>query len=42
MGTGTFSPEHLHVVVNHLPLIGLAASAIPLLYALLRSESHTL
>ena len=34
------TPEHLHVVLNHLPLIGLAASLLPLLYGLLRKKTE--
>lgn len=42
MGTEVLTPAHLHVAVNHLPLIGLAATLIPLLYGLIRREMHTL
>lgn len=29
------TPEHLHVALNHVPLIGFGAAMIPLLYALI-------
>ena len=34
--------EYLHVVINHIPMIGLATVCVPLLYALVRGERHTL
>lgn len=42
MGSLLLSPEHLHVAVNHLPLVGIAATCVPLIYALVRRERHTL
>lgn len=36
------TPEHLHVALNHLPLIGLAASLLPLLYGLFRKNTEVL
>lgn len=32
------SAEHLHVMMNHVPLIGLAFAAIPLLFALVTRQ----
>ena len=29
------TPEHLHAVLNHLPLLGIASACIPLLYGLI-------
>lgn len=42
MGNTMLTPDHLHVLVNHLPIIGLIATLIPLLYALIRREKNTL
>jgi TctA family transporter len=36
------TPEHLHVALNHLPLVGLAASLIPLVYGLVRKNAEVL
>jgi peptidoglycan/LPS O-acetylase OafA/YrhL len=36
------TPEYLHVILNHFPLVGFMAAVIPLLYALVRREKHTL
>lgn len=36
------TPEHLHAAVNHLPLIGLCAACIPLLYGVLRKQTEVL
>ncbi|MBL8822357.1 MAG: hypothetical protein JNJ77_07195 [Planctomycetia bacterium] len=36
------TPEHLHVALNHLPLIGLAASLLPLCYGLLRKNTEVI
>jgi peptidoglycan/LPS O-acetylase OafA/YrhL len=35
-------PEHLHAAMNHLPLVGLLAACIPLLYGLLRRNKHVI
>jgi peptidoglycan/LPS O-acetylase OafA/YrhL len=35
-------PENLHAALNHMPLVGLAAACIPLLYGLLRREKHVI
>lgn len=32
------TPEHAHAILNHLPLIGLAAAAVPLLLGLVRKD----
>lgn len=32
------SPEHLHVIVNHLPLIGVGAALIPLLIGIIARQ----
>ena len=37
-----FTPEHLHVALNHIALIGLAVAVIPLLIALLRKDRGAL
>jgi len=34
------TPEHLHAMLNHLPLLGLASACIPLLYGLIRKNSE--
>jgi hypothetical protein len=34
------TPEHLHVILNHVPMIGIAASGIPLLYGLIGKQRH--
>jgi peptidoglycan/LPS O-acetylase OafA/YrhL len=34
------TPEHLHAVLNHLPLLGVASACIPLLYGLIRKNSE--
>lgn len=36
------TPEHLHVALNHLPLIGLAASLLPLCYGLLWKKTEVI
>lgn len=36
------TPEYLHVILNHIPLVGFMSAVIPLLYALIRREKHTL
>lgn len=42
MGNTLLAPDHLHVLVNHLPIIGIAATMIPLIYAIILREKHTL
>lgn len=37
-----FTPEHLHVALNHVALIGLAVAIIPLTIALVRKDSGVL
>lgn len=37
-----FTPEHLHVALNHVALIGLAVAIIPLTMALLRKDRGAL
>jgi cell division protein FtsW (lipid II flippase) len=37
-----FTPEHLHVALNHVALIGFAVAMIPLLIALLRKDRGAL
>lgn len=34
------TPEHLHAMLNHLPLLGLASACIPLLYGLIRKNTE--
>lgn len=34
------TPEHVHAVLNHLPLLGVASACIPLLYGLIRKNSE--
>ncbi len=34
------TPEHLHAVLNHLPLLGVASACIPLLYGLIRKNNE--
>ena len=36
------TPEHVHVALNHIPLIGLAVACIPLLYGLIRRQRAAL
>ncbi|MEM7627506.1 MAG: hypothetical protein AAF333_18065 [Planctomycetota bacterium] len=36
------NPEHLHVMLNHLPLIGLALALVPLLIGLLGNRRESL
>jgi len=36
------TPEHLHVTVNHIPLIGLAFACVPLLFALIAKQRSVL
>jgi hypothetical protein len=36
------TPEYLHVILNHFPLVGFMAAGIPLLYALIFRERHTM
>jgi len=37
-----FTPEHLHVALNHVALIGLAVAVIPLLISLIRKDRGAL
>ncbi len=37
-----FTPEHLHVALNHVALIGFAVAIIPLLVALMRKDRGAL
>lgn len=37
-----FTPEHLHVMLNHFPLIGVIAATIPLLFGIMRNSSTAL
>lgn len=37
-----FTPEHLHVALNHVALIGFAVAVIPLLIALIRKDRGAL
>lgn len=37
-----FTPEHVHVMLNHLPIVGFGGLIIVLAYALIRNEPHTL
>ena len=37
-----FTPEHLHVALNHVPLIGLTVAVIPLLLGLFRKDRGAL
>lgn len=37
-----FNPEHLHVMLNHIPLIGLALALVPLLIGLIGSRRESL
>ncbi|HQR06027.1 MAG TPA: hypothetical protein PLN21_04345 [Gemmatales bacterium] len=34
------TPEHLHAMLNHLPLLGVASACIRLLYGLIRKNSE--
>lgn len=36
------TPEHIHTVINHLPIVGLLAAALTLLYALILFDTKTL
>ena len=37
-----FTPEHLHVALNHVALIGFAVAVIPLLIGLIRKDCGAL
>ncbi|MBI1374854.1 MAG: hypothetical protein GC159_19220 [Phycisphaera sp.] len=34
--------EHLHVMINHVPILGVAFVCVPLLYSVIRNDKHTL
>ncbi len=36
----SISPEHLHVVINHLPIIGLVAAVLPLVIGVVGKKRH--
>lgn len=37
-----FTPEHVHLMINHLPIVGFGGVIVLLAYSVIRNEPHTL